>query len=100
MVQVDIGQHRANNLPLAGPRLAYQESAFVHHANIYPLTYQPENAGIANPPLNHLHELRSHDRIEIGANVELKNVLGRLTAYPLANFVQRIVCAASRPEAV
>src|SRR4249920_2119024 len=72
VVKIDVGQQWADNLPLTGPRLARQQSSVVHYPNVDPLAYQPEDAGVAYPALDHLHELRADNRIEVGADIQLK----------------------------
>src|SRR5437773_1177199 len=63
MMKVEVGQQRADDLPLTGPCLAREQSSFVHHPNVDPLANQPEDACIAYPPLDHLHELLPDNRV-------------------------------------
>src|SRR5215472_18791368 len=63
-VKVHVGEQRADNLPLPGPRLAHQQPSVVNDSDVDPLPYQSEDACVAYPPLNHLHEMFSHDGVE------------------------------------
>src|SRR5215472_12979226 len=52
-------------------RLAHQQPPGVDNTYVDPLPYQSEDACITYPPLNHLHELFSHDGVEVRGDVQL-----------------------------
>src|SRR5437867_9878437 len=60
VVQVDVGQQRADHLPLAHPRLRDQQPSVLQYPDVDPLPDQPENAPVAHPLLDQLHELLPH----------------------------------------
>src|ERR1700688_1209992 len=95
-MQVDVGKQWAYNLPLTGPRLALQQPSIIDYPNVDPLPYQSQNTRVAYPTLDHLHEMLPDNRIEIGNNIQFKNILGRRPTYHSANFVQRVLCTSSR----
>jgi len=70
-MKVHVGQERADNLPLSRPRLAHQQPSGVDNTYVDPLPYQSEDACITYPPLNHLHELFSHNGVEVRGDVQL-----------------------------
>src|SRR5207253_11172299 len=100
MVKVDVGEQWADDLPLPRPRLTYEQFPLVDYANVYPLSNQPENACITYPALDHLHELFSHDRVKVGADVHFHHTLHRPPAYHSVDFMQRVVCTSSRAKSV
>src|ERR1700730_749391 len=99
-VKVHVGEERTDNLSLPRPRLAHQQASVVDNPYIDPLPYQSEDACIAYPPLDHLHELLSHDGVEVGGDVQLEDTRGRLATYDSIDFVQCVLCTASGTEPV
>src|SRR5215469_4860423 len=99
-MKVYVGQERADYLALPRPRLAHQQPSVVDDSYVDPLPYQSEDACIAYPPLNHLHELFSHDGVEVGGDVQLKDTRDRLAPHDPVDLVQRVLCTTSRTEPV
>src|SRR5262249_29144947 len=99
-VKVHVGEEGADDLPLPRSRLAHQQASVVTDSDVDPLPYQSEDAPIAYPLPDHLHELLSHNRVEVGGNVQLKNARRRLTTQHSSDFAQRVLCTASRAEPV
>src|SRR6266849_10070854 len=69
VVQVDVGQERTNRLSLPRPLVTHEKLILVDDSNLNPLPYQAKHASIADAFLDHLHELLSHDRIEVCGDV-------------------------------
>ena len=99
-VKIHVGEQRADDLPLPGPRLAHQQPSVVNDSDVDPLPYQSEDACVVYPPLNHLHEMFSHDGIEVGGDVQLEDDRGLFATDDASNFVQCPVRTASGPEPV
>src|SRR5256712_4258478 len=100
VVQVNVGQQRANDLPLAHPRLRHQQPSVLQHPGLDPLPDQPENAPVVHPFLDQLHELTPHDRVKVRPDVCFQNIADRPpTDYP-ADLVERFLRTAPRTEAV
>jgi hypothetical protein len=91
---------RADYLALPRPGLAHQQPSVVDDSYVDPLPYQSEDACIAYPPLNHLHELFPHDGVEVGGDVQLKNTRNRLAPHGSVDLVQRVLCTTSGTEPV
>ena len=64
LVKIKVGQERADRLPLSSTRFAHEKLSVVNETDLYPLAYQSEDACVADPFLDHLHELLSHDRVK------------------------------------
>src|SRR5438132_183922 len=69
VVQVDVGQKRTNRLPLPRPLVTHEKLSLIDDSHLDPLSYQAKHAAIADAFLDHLQELLSHDRIEVGGDV-------------------------------
>lgn len=52
-MQVDIGQERADPRTMRGAPLAIGVYTVFHHAGAQPQAYQPQNARIGDPVLEH-----------------------------------------------
>src|ERR1700723_3519871 len=68
-LQVNIGKERTDRLSLSCPRFAHEKLAFVDDSDLNPLPYQAKHAAIADALFDHLHELLSHDRVEVRGDV-------------------------------
>ena len=51
-VEVHVREQWADNLPLPRTSLALQQASVVDDSNVDALSYQPEGACVANPPLD------------------------------------------------
>ncbi len=61
---------------------------------------EPENARVAHPPLDHLHELASHDRIKVAGNICFQDVCDPASAYHPAYLIQCVMLTTFRAESV
>jgi hypothetical protein len=65
-----------------------------------PFADQSQDAAVANPPLDHRHEVLSDDAVEVGDDVELQNIFGRFPANDPANLIQCLLGASPRAKTV
>ena len=69
LVQVDIGQKRADWLALAGSCLAHDQLAAVDGSHADPLADQPEHATVRHTSTHHLDEVFPNNRVKVGLDV-------------------------------
>src|SRR6202521_5888351 len=74
VVQVNIRQQGADDLPLPGPGLRHQEPTIFDNANVNPFPNQPEDTAVPNPSLDERQELVTHNRVEVTLNVCLQDI--------------------------
>ena len=68
-MQVNVGEERTDRLSLTCTRFAHEQPTFVDDSDLNPLSYQLEYTAIADSLFDHLHELPSHDRVEVGGDI-------------------------------
>src|SRR5215472_17747029 len=73
VVQVYVGQERADWLPLSRPCFTYEKSSVFDDSDLDPLADQAEHASVVHSLLYHPYQSRSHNRIKVGADVYLQN---------------------------
>src|SRR5580700_4680377 len=100
VVQVNIGQQGADDLPLPGSRFGDQEPTVFDDPDVYPFLNQPKDAAIANPSFDKRHELAPHNRVKVPLDVGFEHIRYRTATNRPSNGVERVVCTEVRPEPV
>jgi hypothetical protein len=100
IVQVDIGQQRANASALNRTDLTLYSLAILQHTGVEPFLDQPHDALIRHTMLDELHEPRVLQRIEEAAQIRIEHPVHFLRRDPDRQRIQRLVWTAFGPKAV
>ena len=100
VVQVDVGQQRADAPALDRPQLTLRDPTFFQHARVQPFLDQPHHTRVSHAVLDELDQPVVLDRVEELGYVRIEYPVHSLGPHPYAHGIQRVVRAAPRPEAV
>src|SRR2546428_12721649 len=76
------------------------QGAFFHNPGVQPRPNQPLNPSIFHPPAQHLASPGLANTVEVSTDICIHNPANTLVHAPLAEFVQRIMRAATLPKAI
>src|SRR6058998_1024573 len=100
VVQVDIGQQRADAPALHRPHLTPRPLALLQHAGVQPLLDEPHDAPVRHAMLDKLHQPPVVEGVEEPTDVRIEHPVHLLHRDPDCQRIQRLMRTAPRPEPV
>src|SRR5579864_1778239 len=100
IVQVDVGQQRANASALNRTDLTLYSLTILKHTGTEPFLDQPHDALVCHSVLDELHEPRVLQRIEEAAQIRIEHPVHSLRFDPNRQRIQRLMRTTFRSEAI
>src|SRR5512139_2921965 len=98
-MQIDVRQQRRDHRALRRADHGVRHGPFEHHPGTQPAANQPEHARITYAPLYQLHQQVVVNRVEVALEIEVNHLVVAV-GHPFADVVDRLPCAAFRPEPI
>ena len=100
VMQVDVGQHRRNHRTLRCAHRPWPHHSVFHHPGPQPFADQAEDPPVSDPVFDEFDQPVVVHRVEEPRDVGVEDEVDASLGDPHRQRVQRVVLAASRPEAV
>src|SRR2546426_731468 len=100
VVQVEVGQQRADAPALDRPHLTPYPLALLQHAGVQPLLDEPHDAPVRHPMLDELHQPPVVEGVEKPTDVGIEHPVHPLRRHPHRERIHGLMRTAPRPEPV
>ena len=99
-MQIDVTQRRGNHTPLRGPPPRIAQLPRLHHASVQPLPYRTSYHSVSHPSVQKTPQMPPIHAAKEVLDVQVYHPATSELHQPFPQSLQRLMCAAPRPESV